>query len=235
MTLPRAGRHPGDILPTESQSCAACLLQKRGLELRPECQSCTGDPVAGIASLAPREILYLEGDRGTALYGVLQGILRETRSSEDGRMIGLRVIQPGDLVGTEALLGEPYQCSVEALTPARLCRAQATELESVLASRPGQGLAFGKALVKEAETLRDAITMLGAMSAEERIVAALRQLTRGVPQGTWVRLPLSRQALAELLGLALGTVSRTIQRLDREGVLEVRGRSVRFCATPQSA
>ena len=57
------------------------------------------------------------------------------------------------------------------------------------------------------------------------------QLIGEVPAGTWVTLPLTRKELGELLGLALATVSRTIQRLARAGLLEVRGRRVRVPPT----
>lgn len=196
-----------------------------------DCGSCSHGNGRARTELLPKQLLHLEGDPATTIYGVLEGFLRETRTLEDGRIVGLRILRPGDLVGTETLSRESYQCTVEALTAARLCRATMPELERNLMAQPSEGLRLSRAVEDGAARLRDGMVALGSMSAEERVKSALLQLIGEVPAGTWVTLPLTRKELGELLGLALATVSRTIQKLARAGMLEVRGRRVRVPPT----
>lgn len=198
-----------------------------------DCSACTHGHGRARTELLPKQLLHLEGDPATALYGVIDGFLRETRTLEDGRIVGLRIVRPGDLVGTEALARESYQCTVEALTGARLCRATLAELARNIEAHPSEGLRLSRAVEDCASRLRDGMVALGSMSAEERVKSALYQLIDDAPPGTWVTLPLTRKELGELLGLALATVSRTIQRLARSGQLEVRGRRVRLPPTKE--
>lgn len=170
----------------------------------------------------------MEQELGEHVFGVVDGYLRESRTMEDGRTLGIRLVRPGELLGTEAFAYAPYQCTAEALTPAHVCKITVREAESTLLRRPDQGVLLSRMLGREAISLRDNLLLVGSMSAEERVRAVVMRLLEGAPKGVWVRLPLSRQELAELLGLALGTVSRTVQRLARQGELEISGRMIRL-------
>lgn len=208
----------------------ACPVRERGLELRSACDGCEGRPGAGQRILERHAVLYLEGDRGDSVFGVVEGYVRESRTLEDGRTLGIRLVRPGDLVGTEAFAFEPYQCTAETLTPARICRIPVPDVERTLLRTPAQGVLLSRALGREAIELRESMMMVGSMTAEERVRVVLERLLESTPRGKWTRLPLSRQEMAELLGLALGTVSRTVQRLAREGRFEVSGRMIRVPA-----
>ncbi len=83
------------------------------------------------------------------------------------------------------------------------------------------------ALSNEMCGLRDSMLLLSSMSAVERVRTVLERLLDDAPVGAWVRLPLSRQELGDLLGLALATVSRTVRALERDGCYEVSGRRIR--------
>jgi CRP-like cAMP-binding protein len=86
-----------------------CLVRARGLELRPECARCTGQELSRHVMLPRHGILHTEGDGAETLYAVLQGFLRETRGTGDGRLQAVRLIFPGDLVGSEACVRGEYQ------------------------------------------------------------------------------------------------------------------------------
>lgn len=195
--------------------------------LRHACDGCQGRPRTGQRTLPPGSLLYIERDPAEAIYGLIEGFMRETRTLADGRTQGIRLVCPGELLGTEALAERPYQCTAEALTEVRVCRVEKAELAALHASHPEQGLELVAALGREAADLRDAVLLVGSMTAEERTKALLDRLLAAVPRGEWLRLPLSRAEIAELLGLAPETVSRFVHRLAREGHFEVRGRRVR--------
>lgn len=199
-----------------------CPLRKAGLEPREACASCTG---AAPRSIGAGQVLYLEGDRGSAIFALIEGSLRESRSLPDGRTLGIRLVAPGEIVGTEALAGDAYQCTVEAMAPSRICAVPIAELRAAIDRRPGQGLRLAGALAAELERLRDAMLELGAMTADERVRSVIERFLG--PPGTWMRLPLGRRDLAELLGLSPSTVSRALKQLERGGFVEVSGRNIR--------
>lgn len=204
-----------------------CVVRGAGIELSGRCGGCDGHPGQGQRCLEPKAVVYLGGAEADAVYCVIEGHLKESVTTVDGRIIGIRLVHPGELFGTECLLGGTYQCTVEALTAARICRVSDEELQTVLHERPEQGLALAQAMGRQLQRLRDSMVRLAAMSAEEKIRAVLEELLGDTEVGEWLTLPLSRQELADLLGLSLPTVSRTVRRFEREGSYEVSGRKLR--------
>ena len=178
-------------------------------------------------SLGRHQVLHVEGDRGGVIYAVVEGTLWESRATADGRTQGIRLITEGDVVGLESLVGEPYRSTLEALAPAKVCRVAAWEAGAFLALRPDAQRALGSLAIRQTLALSESVRLLGAGTAEERVLAVVRRLAADKPAGTWVRLPVTRKELAELAGLADPTVSRIIQRFVRAGKLEVRGRWLR--------
>lgn len=205
-----------------------CPVYRRGVALRDVCETCTGHAQSGQRRLERGTYLHMQGDEADGLYLVSDGVLKETYVTEDGRAQGIRLLQAGDVTGTEALVEPTYQCAVEALTDARVCRISIRDVERRIAERPDQGLAMTRALAGELHQLRQQIVLLGPSSAEERVLSTLKQLCRGADTAEWTKLPLSRLELAELLGLAHETVSRIVQRLARDGLIDVQGRRVRI-------
>ncbi len=205
---------------------SACPVRSHGLEPRRLCETCNGHPPSSQLTLQKRDVLYLEGDEARSTFAVVEGYLKESCTLVDGRAQGIRLVRPGDLIGLEALVGAPLQSTVESVTRSRVCVVTRTEVESTIRRDPRQGLAITREVSRQLVEVKAAMVRLGAMTAEERIESILRDLAPS--KGAWVELPLSRQEIADLLGLALGTVSRETQRMAREGRFEVRGRRIRF-------
>lgn len=206
-----------------------CPLAAVGLVLREDCSRCAptkaGEPQG--TPLARGETLYLQGDEARCLFLVVSGLLREARVQEDGRSQGIRLVRPGELCGAEAFTRDVYQCSVDAVTDARLCRVPVDDVRAVASRSPEQAVALIETLAREVQALRDQVVLLGSLTAEERVRTFLRILTADTEPGAWTRLPLTRTELAGLAGLTQATVSRVFQRLARRGEISVRGRWVR--------
>ncbi|MFZ4578056.1 MAG: Crp/Fnr family transcriptional regulator [Myxococcota bacterium] len=200
-----------------------CPVCEKKIHLRPSCSTCNGRP-ANQLNIQRHSTLYLEGDVADAVFTAVDGFLQETRALPDGRTQGIRLIKPGDLIGTEALSHGVYQGTVEAVTHARVCRVPVQAVLDRIRGTPEQGVAVVKALSEEATSLRRSVLLVGAMTAEERVRALLLDLTDRAEPGSWTRLPITRQELADLVGLAPATVSRVVQRLARAGLVTVRGR-----------
>jgi CRP/FNR family transcriptional regulator len=194
----------------------------------PECPVCSGGDPAREVRLGRREILHTEGEAADAMYAVQQGFLRETRETPSGKLQAVRLVFPGDIVGTEALVRAEYQSNVEAVTASRLCRLPIDLVRDTVLRESSRALALSEALCRHEIALRDSTLLLGSMTAEERVMSFIHRVTSGTVPGCWTDLPLTRQDLGDFLGLALGTVSRTLHRLARAGALEVDGRRVRL-------
>jgi CRP/FNR family transcriptional regulator len=207
---------------------AKCPVKEGGVELRALCGECDGRARCGQFTYARGALLCLEGDSADAVHALIEGCLREVRTTSDGRAQPVRLIGPGELAGVEALTSKTYHATVEAVGRVVACRVSVTEVKEHFERRPDLAHAFLSEVTREMQALRDSVLWIGAYSAEERVVALLRLLMRAQQPGAFVELPLNRFEMAEFLGLAHSTVSRIVRRLERSGVLELRGRCIRF-------
>ncbi len=68
---------------------------------------------------------------------------------------------------------------------------------------------------------QDHMLLLGRKNAQERIAAFLLDMSGRLPQQDAVELPMSRQDIADYLGLTIETVSRTLTQLERDGIIAI--------------
>ena len=213
--------NPRSIL--SSAMSGQCAVKLAGVELRSACDDCKGRPRSGQLRYRRRDPVYLEGTPADAVFAVVEGYLRETRTTLEGRDQAVRLVCPGGLAGFESLRGGTFETSAQAITDAVVCRIPRAEALRRLEQREGQSQAVIANLVDEFCAVRETVLWVGTMSAEKRIVALLEQLAQrgGSPR---FRLPMTRLELADFLGLSHSTVSRTLHQLRREGRIRLEGR-----------
>ena len=87
--------------------------------------------------LAGNQVLFLKGDEGDALYGVLDGRIRISSGDADGKEIILNIIDPGDIFGEIALLdGKPRTADASAMAASQLFRVQRSDFLGLMAAEP---------------------------------------------------------------------------------------------------
>ncbi len=174
-------------------------------------------------SLARGKHLILEGDPADSVYNVIDGEIVLSRIAADGRRQILGFLSKGDFIGLT--LSEEYSFSAEALTDARLCRFDRRSLEELVERFPGvdrQVRRMGAAMI---DHLLDLVFALGRKTAEERVASFLYHQAH--KQGCCLdptkelRLAMTRADIADYLGLTLETVSRTMSRFKRDGLIEM--------------
>ncbi len=205
-----------------------CPVRARGLLPGAGCAACASFPDHDTIRIERRELLYMEGDEALMVYALVRGVLRETCTDAEGRVQALRLLTPGELVGTESLAGTPYQSTVEALGGAELCRIPARRLEARVQESPEQAVALMRILAEQTVAMSRTARLFGPRTAEERLLDLLAQITPHASDPSVGELPLTRSDIAELLGLARATVSRLLTRLVNQGRIELQGRSIRL-------
>ena len=168
------------------------------------------------------EILRGDGVEPAA-WLLVSGVAGEVRTLADGRRQVVALRLPGDL-----LLGEVTE-SVRALTSVELTDAR--PVIRALGEKSAQHQVLRRAWVAAARVeqarLRDHVVRLGGLSAFERMAHFFAEihdrLSRvGLASPTSFHLPLKQDVIADLLGISVVHVSRTVQSLRREGLVQVR-------------
>ncbi len=164
---------------------------------------------------------------------VISGWACQQRFLSDGRRQIIRIVLPGDIIGNLDCSKLSYNSSVAALTP--MITMDASSLVTVAERRdPKQdGLTRALRLLASEEmiAMQNQIVRLGCQSAYERIVHLMLELhsrlqAAGLTDEDKFAMPLTQETLADVLGLSLVHLNRTIRRLRRDGLLHIRLGSV---------
>ncbi|SEL19486.1 CRP/FNR family transcriptional regulator, anaerobic regulatory protein [Roseivivax marinus] len=166
------------------------------------------------------ERLLGEGDGAGFACVVLEGYLRKEKVLPDGRRTLLGVAGPGDLVTRMPGTGAPF--AVEAATPVRLCNIDGRATAALVARDGPFRRRLTSALVRECAEARNMIWRRGAQTSSERVISALAAICDVEANGGGtpvLRLRVPRLDWAALAGTSVETISRTLSRLSRDGIL----------------
>jgi CRP/FNR family transcriptional regulator, anaerobic regulatory protein len=178
---------------------------------------------AGLVHLANREDLFLEGDEASHVYEVMSGIVCLYRIVPDGSRHILAFRFPGDIVG----LCSPaaYGYNAQALGDARLRRISRAGLDRMIDERADFARKLLRMAAAELNAMRDHLSCLASKSAEGKVadfllILAERSHARE-ETAVVVNLPMTRTDIGDYLGLTIETVSRTISRMRRAGIIDL--------------
>jgi CRP/FNR family transcriptional regulator, nitrogen fixation regulation protein len=180
--------------------------------------------MGGIMSFARNSEIFGEDEPADYLYKVVSGCVRTYRILNDGRRQVTGFYLPGEVFGLA--FGAQHNESAEAITDSKVTILKRRALDAV-ADRDATITRELFALTgRELGRMQDRILLL-IKSAQERVVGFLLEMAGRLAGERTFELPMSRQDIADYLGLTIETVSRTLTALEGTGAIEV-GRSRRI-------
>jgi len=168
---------------------------------------------------AAGQTILLEGDPCTHCYRVLSGAVRLYKGTADGRRQLIDFLVAGECFG---MLGARYSYGVEAITQATLVRASRAAMAAAVREQPAMAERLIERAAAELARAHEQMLLLGRKNAQEKVASLLLDLARRLgsdPARPAFRLPISRQEMADQLGLTIETVSRTITRLKEDRLI----------------
>ncbi len=182
-------------------------------------------------SVAAGEPLIWEDDDSLLVANVIEGVLKLTTSTGDGREQIVGVAYPSDFIGRP--FGQTSRASVVALTDARVCVFARNDFDRFAREHPELEHKLLERTLAELDRSRAWMMLLGRKTAPEKLATFLLDMadrfgdpacsTALVPARRFT-LPFSRQQVADLLGLTIETVSRQFTRLKADGVIDLPSR-----------
>jgi CRP-like cAMP-binding protein len=162
--------------------------------------------------------IYGENEPAEYLYKVISGAVRTYKVLADGRrQIGAFYL-PGDVFGLES--GDQHSFSAEAIVDSKILVVKRSTLVNLAARDNEVAQQLWALTSRELRRVQDHIMLL-IKSARERVVAFLLEMAARVPSGNQIELPMSRQDIADYLGLTIETVSRTLSQLETSAAIEL--------------
>lgn len=178
------------------------------------------------------EILFRAGQPLGSLFVAREGAFKTVAVDEQGGMQVIGFHLPGELMGLDALGGGQHACDAQALTRADVCEVPLTQLEHVASQVPGLQRQLLRIMGQSMGRDQQHIELLGRRNAQERLAVFLHQLSEryralGRPALQFL-LPMSREDIASYLGIVIETVSRTLGKMQDDGIISVHAREVRI-------
>lgn len=170
-------------------------------------------------SFAKDEEIFAQDEDADLVHMVVSGAVRTTRLLSDGRRQVGAFYYPDDLIGLET--GAVHRFSAEAICPSTVLVVR----RSALRAFAGEGQldrAIWEAARRELERTQEHLLVLGRKTACEKVASFLMSLAQREPAER-VQLPMSRQDMADYLGLTIETVSRMLTQLQGASVVEFDG------------
>jgi len=197
-------------------ACVACNDRLRALVPDDRILNCRK-----IAVLNRGERLSSHGDAGLCLWVILEGVAATCTTLADGRRQIVSLELGGDLLcGMSTADGTDAQ--IEALTDCRLCEIDVTSATEPLLQNPAVAASMFHHVHRRLERAAVHLTALGRLDSMERICLFLLQMARrtGRQDGRALKaeLGMSREDIADYLGLNAETVSRVMGRVKRRGL-----------------
>jgi CRP/FNR family transcriptional regulator len=126
-------------------------------------------------------------------------------------------IHPGDVLGVS--FQNRYLITAEAVTEVKVRRFARSRFFAMINESEALRPQLFAILCDEMSAAHDQMVLLGHKTAEERVVSFLLAIHRKRARGAEIELPMSRQDIADYIGLTIETVSRMITSLTRRGLI----------------
>ena len=170
-------------------------------------------------SFAKDEEIFAQDEEADLVHLVVSGAVRTTRLLSDGRRQVGAFYYPGDLIGLET--GPIHRFSAEAICDSVVLVVRRTALKAFAGD--GQlDRAIWEATRRELERTQEHLLVLGRKTACEKVASFLMSLAQREPADR-VSMPMSRQDMADYLGLTIETVSRMLTQLQDENAVSFNG------------
>jgi CRP/FNR family nitrogen fixation transcriptional regulator len=178
------------------------------------------EPAGAARHYAKDEEIFSEGNTATHLYKVVSGAVRTSKLLSDGRRQIDAFHLPGDIFGVEP--DSEHRFTAEAVSETVVVAYRRSNTRGFLPLDEPLGPQVVAAIMRSLARAQDHMLLLGRKTALEKIATFLLEMAQRVSAGTKsVDLPMSRNDIADYLGLTIETVSRTLTSLERKRVIEI--------------
>ncbi|MEL6279051.1 MAG: Crp/Fnr family transcriptional regulator [Pseudomonadota bacterium] len=209
--------------------CANCPIAERAV-----CAYCEPpelvelDQIKSYKTFEPGQEIVGAGEESVMVGSVVEGVVKLTKTLVDGRRQMVGLLFPSDFIGRA--MRPTVEYDAVAATKVVLCAFPKSPFERLLKRTPHLEQRLLEMTLDELDAAREWLLLLGRKTAKEKVASFLCILAartgefEGADAGRkHFQIPISREDMADYLGLTIETVSRQITALRKDGVIEIDG------------
>lgn len=200
----------GTVIPLAPhlQPSLACVFERQPIEI-----------------FEPGQPIFWQSDPAKHVFEIVEGLVRVFKILSDGRRVITGFLYAGDLIGISLM--DRYLYGSEAVTKTRVRRFSRQSFQQKMDQSPELRPSLFARLSDEMAAAQEQMVLLATKTAEERVCTFLVLTARRDREAfvmSRLDLPMTRQDIADYLGLTIETVSRTFSNLASRGVITAEGR-----------
>jgi CRP/FNR family transcriptional regulator len=174
------------------------------------------------------EMIIMEGSRLESLIIINTGRVKAYRNTSEGKEQILYIFSEGDFFGEKnLLLNREATYNAEALEDTGICTINQKAFQELMREYPELSFKVMEELCSRLVRLENTIESMGTKNVESRVNSVLLEFAdkygRSDPKGIMVELPMSREGIANYIGLTRETVSRKMSLLQDDGIIVMVG------------
>jgi CRP/FNR family transcriptional regulator len=178
---------------------------------------------------AANVVLFSEREEAQGVYVVLDGEVRLSMNSTDGKRLSLRIAKKGDILGLSSTLsGNPYEVTAETLYPARIAPITRRDFLNFLARHPEVYQAVTEELSRHVSMAFEQLrTVALSSSAPEKLARLLLEWSDSGQTtkecGSKVRFSMTHEEIGQFIGASRETVTRTLSTFKTHRLVAFQG------------
>lgn len=172
--------------------------------------------------------LFVEGQSPRGIFILCSGRVKLSIGSSDGRMLILKIVEPGEVLGLSATVsGKPYELTAETMAPSQVNFVKRDDFLRYLREHNEVCLRVAEQLSDKYNTVCREIRSLGlSHSAAEKLARLLldwAEKQRHKQQPDRIKLTLTQEQIAQLIGTSRETVTRLFTDFKKRQFIHVKG------------
>jgi len=171
------------------------------------------------------EILFYQGDTADTIYIVKEGNFKLIRTTEDGDEAILQIVNPGEILGESALFrsSTTHPVTAMAMEESKVCSIDRNTFERVIKAESDLAWQMIESLSSRLYNTWEQLTESNTQNAREKVLSLLVRLAQehgeACPQGQYIKIRLTQQEIASLVGVSRVMASQVINDLIADNYL----------------
>lgn len=174
------------------------------------------------------QIVFFEGDISDKFYIINRGKIKIFKYNKEGKEQILYILSEGDFIGYLSLLKKgKFDFNAEALEDVSVCLLTKDDFDKLVKKTPEISLRILENLHDRLVSLENLVQTLSTKDIEARIAGLLRGFAKDFgkeeKEGIIIELPLTREEMANYIGVTRETMSRKLTAMEEDGVIKLVG------------
>ncbi|ETI89258.1 MAG: Crp/Fnr family transcriptional regulator [Clostridium butyricum] len=180
---------------------------------------------------AKGDVVFTEGNVANTLFFINEGKIKLYKYTKDGKEQILHVLSEGDFFGElELIKPSKYGFNSKAIIDSKICTLTKDEMKEIMMKNPEIGIKVLETVGERLSKVESLVQNLATNDVDSRMAYLLTDLMEkygeNIEKNISIELPLSREEMANFIGVTRETISRKLKKFEDEKLIKIVGTKI---------